>query len=137
MEFCPIFSDCTNHSIQAGVQWWIVSDFSCVVNSAINCHYFRCQPLAGSDGVRAKGEEDLEYTEGTSSSTKAALLSVGGADLEVLPIVTSDDFWDGAYRLEREKRLKTEVALEKSKLDQKVMCLLCCVILVLPTQFRL
>lgn len=70
--------------------------------------------------MRSRGEEDLEYGEGSAGHTKAALLSVNGADLEVLPIVTSDDFWDGAYRLEREKRLKLEAALEKSKQDQKV-----------------
>lgn len=86
----------------------------------------RCQPLICSESLtNPTSTDNLEFTDATpsGSGSSKALLAVCGSDLEVMSIVTTDDFWDGAYRMEREKRLKLEKALEESRNLQKVSIL--------------
>lgn len=72
--------------------------------------------------------DDIDLQEGTFKLPTGEL-NVGGSkgtpsknssDLDLCSMVTLDDFWEGAFRLEREHRIKLEDSLAQFRTSQQV-----------------
>eukprot|EP01034_Spumella_vulgaris_P024289 gene24289-30610_t len=56
-----------------------------------------------------------------SSVPSALFAPTGNSDLDLYSMVTTDDFWEGAFRLEREHRIKLEDSLNQFRINQQMM----------------